>query len=178
MTNLTTNKITLYDGINSNPIAPTANSGGNITHFYQQFNSLIDKLTTELEETKAKLYQLENHRDYIHYNYYAGITKIVSFPTVVDSMTNHVTATYTTEEDLQYPDFHFKNIIDLNNLTVTVNGEAQPLSFEEEKVNENTRYGYFAEDIGTIASGSVLEFTYASNDSIDLEILMFVLPLN
>lgn len=51
-------QIPLFTNINSNPIAPTATSGGNITYFYEQYNSLItnyDNLITTLETKVATL---------------------------------------------------------------------------------------------------------------------------
>ena len=42
MVDYSNKKIPIYSGINDQPIEPTAESGGNISHFYNLYNSLVD----------------------------------------------------------------------------------------------------------------------------------------
>ena len=41
-------KVAIFTGINDAPIAPTSTSGGNISHFYDLFNTLIDLLQADI----------------------------------------------------------------------------------------------------------------------------------
>ena len=41
-------KVPIFTGINDAPIAPTSSSGGNISHFYDLFNTLIDLLEADI----------------------------------------------------------------------------------------------------------------------------------
>lgn len=52
-------EIPMFDGINSNPVAPTATQGGNITYFYQEFNKLLYFIDLYIEQTNNRLGALE-----------------------------------------------------------------------------------------------------------------------
>lgn len=48
MANYQANKVPIFPGINDIPTAPTASSGGNISHFYDLYNTLIDLLEADI----------------------------------------------------------------------------------------------------------------------------------
>lgn len=53
MVDYQSNKIPIFTGINDAPILPTASSGGNISHFYNLYNTLIDLLQADITLIEA-----------------------------------------------------------------------------------------------------------------------------
>ncbi|MDJ0536639.1 MAG: hypothetical protein QNJ70_29820 [Xenococcaceae cyanobacterium MO_207.B15] len=59
MVDLQSFKIDIFTGINDEVIAPTADSGGNISHFYDKFNALIDIVQTEIDLLKSDIASIQ-----------------------------------------------------------------------------------------------------------------------
>ena len=60
MVDINSNKIPIYPGINDSSIAPTLEQGGNISHFYAQFNSALEKLESAINTLESQVTTLEN----------------------------------------------------------------------------------------------------------------------
>ena len=66
-------KIPIFPDINDVSIAPTADSGGNISHFYDLYNQLVDDLEeniTDIEEIAGDGFDLAQTLDARVYDYY------------------------------------------------------------------------------------------------------------
>ncbi len=66
-------KIPIFSDVNDVPIAPTANSGGNISHFYDLYNQLVDDLEesiTDVEEIAGDGLDTAQYADASAYDYY------------------------------------------------------------------------------------------------------------
>lgn len=66
-------KIPIFSDVNDVPIAPTANSGGNISHFYDLYNQLVDDLEesiTDVEEIAGDGLATAENADASAYDYY------------------------------------------------------------------------------------------------------------
>ena len=48
-------KIPIFSDVNDVPIAPTANSGGNISHFYDLYNQLVDDLEENINDLENNI---------------------------------------------------------------------------------------------------------------------------
>ena len=53
MANYQNKKVEIFSGINDIPLAPNSNSGGNISHLYNLYNTLIDLLETDINDLQA-----------------------------------------------------------------------------------------------------------------------------
>jgi hypothetical protein len=88
MVDFTPVKIEIYEGINDTPVAPNNTKGGNISHFYNRYNQLIDlivQLGNELlnqipPETETRITALETQvsslDDYVNLEITADVTNI------------------------------------------------------------------------------------------------------
>ncbi|MDJ0577429.1 MAG: hypothetical protein QNJ65_19995 [Xenococcaceae cyanobacterium MO_234.B1] len=66
-------KIPIFSDVNDLAIAPTANSGGNISHFYDLYNQLVDDLEesiTDVEEIAGDGLDTAQYADASAYDYY------------------------------------------------------------------------------------------------------------
>ena len=60
MVDYSNKKVPIFSGINDQPIAPTADSGGNISHLYDLYNQVLDILTTDITNIEAQLAAINN----------------------------------------------------------------------------------------------------------------------
>ncbi len=66
-------KIPIFTDVNDVPVAPTADRGGNISHFYDKYNQLVDDLEehiTDVEELAGDGFDLARNADASAYDYY------------------------------------------------------------------------------------------------------------
>ncbi len=60
MVDYSNKKVPIFSGINDQPIAPTANSGGNISHLYDLYNQVLDILTTDITNIEGQIAAINN----------------------------------------------------------------------------------------------------------------------
>ena len=80
-------KIETFEGINDQPIAPTADNGSNISHVHAKHNELIDSIVTGNNELKKAIKYNYDYGEYLYTQIYSNKTNIETNTTTITNQT-------------------------------------------------------------------------------------------
>lgn len=162
-------KIPIFTGINDTPKLPTAQQGGNISHFYDEYNKLVDLLETDVSAIQTKILKIAINE-----------INIADNSTTINGVANQV-LNIQNSVDLLNNAFLSDRINELNtrvdNLTTVVNilvKKVYPdpnLFISENVVTSDDGNGSFTYTISIVKQGT-LKYIYLEN-SVDSSNITF-----
>ena len=152
MADYQSNKVLIFSGINDIPVAPSSTSGGNISHLYSLYNSLIDLLQTDIDT-------LQNTTVV---DYSTDITNLQSSVSTLQTDVSNISANVTTNNSSI-----IANTNNINSNTTAIATANTNINNLSNSINTNTNdISTNSSNIGTLTTDiSSLQTSIGSNQT-------------